>query len=652
MSTLAKTYDLYSVKVGKVEGDPPIILLPISHSTMNAQVEIRINLNGEFRGANIVPAGDELTVIPVTEDSAARGNGNFPHQLCDKLCYVAGDYSFYTGEKKVAYYQAYMKQLKSWIESEYTHPMLEAIYRYLKKSTVIKDLLEQGILILNEEKKLDKKAKILKKAQADISIRFQVLSDDCEEESAVWKNQTIYQKFIEFYNSTKKEKALCYVTGEEGLCADKHPSKIRNSGDKSKLLSANDKSGFTYRGRFLTKNQAVSVSYDVSQRAHAALRWLLQRQGYTSDGCSIVCWTVNRDFDLPNVGEDSVHAYEKIKGIELLEILKDSEKEGKDSNLYFERQFRNAVMGYTGRIKENDRVAVIALDAATTGRLSITYYDEMGAKQYISSILNWQEHCKWKRYVRVNKDEKKGLCLENTPSLREMSLAAFGVQRDNKYLEADSKLIKNTVSRLLPCITKTGIKIPKDIIHAAVIRASNPQTMDDFVWKNDVLAVVCAMIRYNFELGGITMNTFLEDNTNDRSVLFGRLLAICDYKENRAMFEKDENGKIVNQRVTNAKRYWNSFSRRPMATYKTIEESLIPYERKLSSYEQNYFQEQTRKVINLLSTMKKEVLNKALSELYLLAYHQQMEIMEQNFMKKRVRKKAKENNYERIKEQN
>ena len=108
---------------------------------------------------------------------------------------------------------------------------------------------------------------------------------------------------------------------------------------------------------------------------------------------------------------------------------------------------------------------MIALDAATTGRLSVVYYDEMGAKQYMDAILHWQEHCKWRRTVKLEKSEgsKKRVTCECTPSPRDMALAAFGVQR-SEWLEADSKLIRATVKRLLPCIIHKGIKIPADIV--------------------------------------------------------------------------------------------------------------------------------------------------------------------------------------------
>lgn len=98
---LSRTYDLCSDLVGEEINEDPI-LLPVAHSTANAQIELTVDMEGNLVSAltgTVEKNGrNEITVIPVTEDSAARSNGNFPHPLCDKLCYAAGDYSRYTGE--------------------------------------------------------------------------------------------------------------------------------------------------------------------------------------------------------------------------------------------------------------------------------------------------------------------------------------------------------------------------------------------------------------------------------------------------------------------------------------------------------------------------------------------------------------------------
>lgn len=635
LKTLADTYDVYSDLAG-INKNGQAVLLPISHSTFNAQIEVTIDQVGNFQGAKTLEKGkDVVTIIPVTEDSAARSSGIAPHPLCDKLCYIAGDYTAYTGDNKESFFEAYIEQLRDWAESENTHPMVLAVYKYLIKRSLIYDLAANKILELDETGKLTDRTKIQGLGQTGVNVRFIVRGNDRPQE--VWKNQELYKNYGAYYRQKFSESKLCYVSGRIEACSDKHPSKIRNSGDKAKLISGNDESGFTYRGRFTAKEQAVSIGYDTSQKAHNALRWLIQKQGYTRDESAIVCWMVNRDVQVPDMMKDSVNAYRDIDNFDFdfdnINMPETSGANKHDTGKYFAQQFNNAVNGYAGKIDVNDKVAIIALDAATTGRLSIVYYDEMGGKQYIDAILNWQQHCKWSRNIKVGKaEENRGrVTCECTPSPRDLALAAFGVQR-SEWLEADSKVIRSTIKRLLPCITQKGTKIPDDVIRSAARRASMPQTMSEFVWYNEVLCVVCAMIRFNYEEGSITIDNFLEDKLNDRNVLFGRLLAVCDYMEQRAMFEYDENGKVKDRRTTNAKRYWNAYSSRPAKTFRTIKQNLIPYEKKLKDFELKKFEVWTGEIMTHLSENGFD--NIALSEMYLPGYYQQLEYMKKAFQKK------------------
>ncbi len=627
LKTLADTYDVHCELAGVIKNDQPV-LLPISHSTFNAQIEVTIDEDGNFISAKKLEKGSDIvTIIPVTEDSAARSSGIAPHPLCDKLCYLAGDFAAYTGDKKKeGCYEAYMEQLDDWARSEYAHPVVWSIKKYLEKRSLIHDLIENQVLVLNESGVLTDHIKLQGSGQTGANVRFIVYGNDVP---YVWQNRELYERYDTYYQKKMGGTEICYVSGREDACSEKHPSKIRNSGDKAKLISGNDESGFTYRGRFVSKDQAVSVGYVVSQKAHNALKWLIQKQGYTRDGSAVVCWMTNRDMPIPDIMKDSVHAYDGIDEFDFdaIDVMVATDTKKSDTGKYFAEQFNHAVRGYAAKIKADDKIAVIALDAATTGRLSIAYYDEMGAKQYMDALLNWQEHCKWNRYIKVEEmsGEKKGISCECSPAPRDMALAAFGVQRSN-WLEADGKLIRTVTNRLLPCITGKRAEIPRDLIRAAATRASMPQTMNDFVWYNDVLCVVCAMIRFNYEKGGRTMDRFLEDNVEDRSVLFGRLLAVYDYMEQQAMFRQDES------RTTNVKRYWNAFSSRPSRTFKTIKQNMIPYEKKLSDFKLKKFEQWTEEIMSHLSENGFD--NKPLSEMYLPGYYKQMEYMKQAFYKK------------------
>ena len=75
---LYETYENSKELVGLVD-ETGNVLLPIGHSTQNAQVEVAINLDGEFQEAGkIEDKGRAVTIIPVTEDSGTRSSGIAP----------------------------------------------------------------------------------------------------------------------------------------------------------------------------------------------------------------------------------------------------------------------------------------------------------------------------------------------------------------------------------------------------------------------------------------------------------------------------------------------------------------------------------------------------------------------------------------------
>ena len=69
-----------------------------------------------------------------------------------------------------------------------------------------------------------------------------------------------------------------------------HSKKIRNEGDGAKLISSNDEANFTFRGRFVTKEQAFSIGNETSQKMHNALKWIIRRQGKSFDSLTMVTW--------------------------------------------------------------------------------------------------------------------------------------------------------------------------------------------------------------------------------------------------------------------------------------------------------------------------------------------------------------------------
>ena len=124
----------------------PNVLLPVYHTTAAAQIEVTIDEEGNFLGAEQVSQEDKLTVIPVTEKSGSRTSGKEPHPLCDNIQYLAGDYKLYVSAEGKSRkgdencHEAYMDALEAWHISEFTHPKVDAIFSYLQKGTLVKDL--------------------------------------------------------------------------------------------------------------------------------------------------------------------------------------------------------------------------------------------------------------------------------------------------------------------------------------------------------------------------------------------------------------------------------------------------------------------------------------------------------------------------------
>lgn len=617
MSWLLNLYETYESnldQVGKIEtkhNGNEFTLLPISHTTQTAHIEVQITENGEFHSASIVDGVDAITVIPSTEDSASRSGSKIaPYPLHDKLSYVAGDFVTYGGTiKKEEPFTYYIKQLEEWAMSPYAVPKVKSIYKYLKKGQLIKDLVQERILYLDANNKLIKKWKkeyetlhgekpaifsVVSGDQESAFVRFNVYSPGANILTSVWKDKEMYESFIYFYKEFLGDKDFCYVTGEYAPSTEKHANKIRNSGDKAKLISANDKSGFTFRGRFTDSKQVATISYEVSQKAHNALKWLINRQGKIIDNRVFLVWG-NDDLNVPNTTEDTYD----LSTLDFLKLPIEEKKE-RVSNTHREyaREFAKALDGYRNDLSTTSNVNILLLDSATTGRMAILYYRNLNKEEYLNRLINWHTTCSWRHTYKKDESGQR-VFFEGAPATKDIAFAAYGPN-------ASDKVVKGLMERILPCIVD-GKEIPLDIVRSAFYRASNPVGLDNWEWEK-TFSVTCALINKK-EGYRVTLDT----ENNDRDYLFGRLLAIADVLE-RSALGPDEH------RATNAIRYMNSFSKHPERTWKTIQASLQPYQMRLGKKGQ-YF---SILIDEVASRIKPEDFNnKPLSGKYLLGLYSQ-----------------------------
>lgn len=619
LRALYQTYEQNLAEVGKPQRKEfrdgriaEYMLLPISHTTQTAHIEIVVDMDGNFYDAKVL--NKESTVLPFTEESGSRSGQNYvPHVLHDKLMFVAGDYKKYveTDEKKSAVYDVYIEQLRDWIKSPSSHPYIEAIYNYVKKGVVIEDLVKQGILFQGDDGKLLKKwngdpnerpaiFSVIASEQEAALVRFNVHKPG-EVVTPIWRNQAIFDAYVKYYNTLLKENDLCYVTGESHPRSEKHPNKLRNSGDKAKLISANDASGFTYRGRFVTSSEAANISYDASQKAHNSLKWLIERQGKTIDGRVFLVWGAKK-LDIPAISDDVSDVIDDWAFFEQVELLTDQNTDVRQERLA--RQYRSMLEGLSQNFKidqdDSEKIYILTLDAATPGRLAVLYFREYDIQDYFGRLAKWHVDTTWRQ---VRKKENQLVEFYGAPSFYKIAHAAYGPR-------PSEKVVKGVMERLIPCVLD-GRKVPSDIIKSAIVRASNPQFYQE-VWEwEQALSVACALTRKTYEREEYTVA--LDTNCKDRDYLFGRLLAVADVLERRAL-GKEEN------RATNALRYMNAFQSNPERTWETIQKNLQPYQMKLRE-KGNYY---TSLIDQIASEIPVDQFsNQPLSGKYLLGYYSQ-----------------------------
>lgn len=606
LNDLYLTYEACKSEAGVVkEGQP--LLLPIAHLTQNAQLEVVLDEEGRFDRAYRVDKEDAVTVIPVTEDSSSRsGKAVFPHPLCDKLEYIAGDYGDFVSGSKKEKYDKYIVQLEAWAQSKYSLPQVRTVCQYLRKGMLMHDLLEAGFFTYEGGQIIAEKQQGV--ALADWFVRFAVEIPG-QPESRLYCDPQVFDSYIEFYLSSQENRELCYVSGETVPCSEKHPAKIRNTADKAKLISSNNASGvLTFKGRFNDSSQVASVSYEISQKAHSALRWLIAKQACLRMGEQVfVVWSV-----------------EKPEMKSPFEELYWEEEERAYTDDAYSDWVRKAIWGPGDPPGDKDFVMVMGVEAATTGRLSVPFYQKYGAKQFITNITKWKTETCW-----LNRSNKKQALVPWSPSVIEIVKLVAG--------EKNEKFNKSVRERLLPCIVE-GRRLPYDVVLSALGQAVNPSHYKDYWEWNKVVTITCALLRkWQIERGdrkeehGMSLDT----ESKDRSYIFGQLLATAEMLERSALAMGSSNNKEV-LRNTAAEKYFVRFQRYPVETWNTIRNQLNSYMMKLKNAGKPFYINKINELTDRLDLTQRDKLDPT----FLQGYSSQ--IMEYRYSKKTEQDETKE----------
>jgi len=653
MQKLHETYNYCAAWIGEYPPDGKRPLAPLCHITKDAHIVIVLDEDGNIQGARPITNRNEMTtIIPATEESASKTGGTpTSHPFVEELRYVAKDFIECGGKVPKAYqeqedgskkkrnpkeiHEQYRNLLSGWCNSAFSHPKARAVLKYIEKGTLVKDLAHYGILYLGADGKFLAKKDVKRSKdtldifavpgitdQEDAVVRWRVEIDDGTEMDT-WRDKTLWQSWQYYYLSTRKSEsgAFCYVTGEEVILTDKHPKYIRRKGDNPKLVSSNDKEMINYYGRLGEAGDAAClVGLETSQKAHNVLAWLIDRQGKIfweqdggkkAPGLTVLAWSsAQKKIPQPFQSSTEIDVYGNAQS--------EDEAEKPTVGQDFATRLEKRMLGYKEDLKDTKGIYIIALDALSQGRMAITYYQEFEPEVYLANIQKWHKECAWKHYY-LRKYYRKPFA----PALLDIAEVIHGQK-------AGSKIKHHTVSRLLACVVE-GRSLPRDFIEVASRQASKRMGLydandkkiykdDEYTWHK-ALTIACALFRkFTFDNFQKEYPMTLDPTNTNRDYLYGRLLAIADHLEARAL--RDEEGK--QKRPTNAARMMQQFSQRPYRTWKQIHDALPPYFWRLPAGTAAWYKDQIAEVCSKF-VPEEYMSDDPLTGEYLLGYYCQWE---------------------------
>lgn len=221
-------------------------LIPYGHTTLPVSLTVLVDANGCIRG---VAKRKSTIIIPCTEESMGRTIKPVPHPLFDQLQYVDSGRS---PEKT----SMYLQQLAKWKGDD---AKLEAVFKCVSEHSISEAAAHYGVELTDK----DDKAGVCFEVQ--IGLEDSDLSNDVD----------IRNRWIAYLQRSQHRLGKDVFGEDLYMPTTNFPKKVVSSDANAKLLSANDSTNFTFRGRFSSKEQALLVDSASSQKINSTLRWLV-----------------------------------------------------------------------------------------------------------------------------------------------------------------------------------------------------------------------------------------------------------------------------------------------------------------------------------------------------------------------------------------
>ena len=577
MQKLCDVYDVVSA-VDIPESENHTQLVRVGFTKKKVDYVVTVTADGGF--SSVSALDKEECVVPTTPEAEGRTGANgAPYPLAENLKYFAEEEGAHN-----ALLDRYIAQLTDWCAQGDAPVCLKTLLTYLEKRTLLADLRDA----LPKKLKLHKDDAAMDFGGADAKAMICFAVEDYDSpEMRLWKRRDVQDSWSAYCaRRAGGEAALCYVTGEELPLLDNHPKVQGNA----KLISAKDAGyPFQYKGRFAEDRSAATVSAYASDRAHRALQYLMTNQGlsFRRFGLNVVAWNVQTGAVKVPLDEDE-RDEDDVELPDTFEIYARTLCEAVKGDARTPRTLRDCIENLSDGEARAASVVIMSMEAATDGRMSIDYYQELPDDVYIDRLTEW-----YRTYCWTYWDKASAKNVVRTPMPLAIAEAVMGpdsvsrAKSDLRCEKSDGKQMRVVYKRLLSCIVD-GAPLPRSLLESAIRRAAAPLTFHDkngswrrYQWET-CMRTTCALIRRGeFDRrrrsGQETGDAFLPNDTldrqnRDRSYLYGRLLALADIAECEAA-DRPEQRSLP----TNAIRLTQRFAQRPKETWLQLHMKLTPY---------------------------------------------------------------------------
>lgn len=561
-TSLLKTYESAEAEGWVDNPDKGTVLLPIYHTSLKSNgknvISVVLDKHGQFIKADFMES-DRSIIFPVTASSVARSGKNPPpHPLVDK-------FSYYVAELSQEQYDAYHQQLENWraaCRENDVKRYLTHIQNFLLRPDFLPLIYQSlfGAILEREGLKFTYETTEGAKKTVDLSACFLEFSIDDfigYRTVSVTSYQALHQAFIDYVEQEKESAIICNISGREETLATKHRGLIGNA----KLISVSNNNE-TYKGRFRERDDVFTVGNQTSEKIHLMAKYLLennQTHVWLGGNQQLINWFSD---DVTNDSQLDITTSIETEFFDLDALYADMEDSPQFKVTETNKKINQSFIQGQKQFSDASTYYAAILNKTNDGRIALKYFRQIGVSELLKNLEKWQSDYSWEQR---KKDQTMVL---KTPSLNEMILAAYGVDRD-RYLELDNDSFRSDQYQQLVTALLDGRGLPRHLVKQLEHNIKQRQKYPKH-WYQMQQVALAVLHKQN----GEEFTPMLDRENDDRSYLFGRLLAIYELIEAQR-YAMDGGSQ---DRITNAERYWTAYTGQPAKLMTLLENKVKPYE--------------------------------------------------------------------------